>query len=75
MRETNFGTEILTDEVVVCHRGDGHIFRFPILLNGTVSLDGCRIELNPNAKQDARYYVFDAHKAARAAIGHDETDL
>lgn len=73
MQETDFDAEILTDEVVICHRGDGHIFRFPILLNGTVSLDGCLIEPNPNAKQAGRYYVLDAHEAARAAVGQDET--
>jgi hypothetical protein len=37
MSDTSFATEILTTEVVVNHLADGHIYRFPILSNGTVS--------------------------------------
>ena len=43
MPDENFSTEVLTEEVVVGHRGDRHIFRFPILANGTISLHGSQI--------------------------------
>jgi hypothetical protein len=51
MPDTDFSTEVLTDEVVVGHRGDGHTYRFPILANGTVSWHGSQIEPNPKAKR------------------------
>jgi hypothetical protein len=66
MPDPDFVTEVLTTEVVVNHLG--HIFRFPIMPNGTVSLNGSRIEPNPEAKQEARRYLFDAHDAARSAF-------
>jgi hypothetical protein len=72
MSDTSFATEILTTEVVVNHLADGHIYRFPILSNGTVSLDGSRIEPNPEAKREARRYLFDAHDAARVAFGRSQ---
>jgi hypothetical protein len=69
MTETDFAASILETEVVVTHIGDGHVFHFPILSNGTVSLHGSRIEPNPNAKREARRYLFDAHDAARVSLG------
>jgi hypothetical protein len=69
MSDTSFATESLTTEVVVNHLADGHIYRFPILSNGSVSLNGSRIEPNPEAKREARRYLFDAHDAARVAFG------
>ena len=69
MPDVDFSTEILTDEVVVGHRGDGHIFRFPVLANGTVSLHGSQIEPNPKAKHEARRYLAEAYSAAKAALG------
>ena len=57
MPDENFSAEVLTQEVVVGHRGDGHIFRFPILANGTITLHGCLIEPNPKAKREARRYL------------------
>ncbi|MBU6464093.1 MAG: hypothetical protein KGK01_09850 [Bradyrhizobium sp.] len=69
MADTDFTAEILETEVVVKHTADGHIFRFPILSNGTVSLHGARIEVNPNAKRQANRYVFDAQNAATKALG------
>ena len=68
MPDENFSTEVLTEEVVVGHRGDGHIFRFPILANGTISLQGSLIEPNPNAKRDARRYLTEAYSAAKEAL-------
>jgi hypothetical protein len=69
MPETDFATALLETEVVVTHIGDDHVFHFPILSNGTVSLHGARMEPNPDAKREARRYLFDAHNAARAAVG------
>jgi hypothetical protein len=69
MPETDFATSLLETEVVVTHIGEGHVYHFPILSNGTVSLNGARIEPNPGAKREARRYVFEAHNAARTAFG------
>jgi hypothetical protein len=69
MPEADFATALLETEVVVTHIGDGHVFHFPILSNGIVSLHGARMEPNPDAKREARRYLFDAHNAARAAVG------
>jgi hypothetical protein len=40
MPDPDFAIEILATEVVVNHLEHGHIFRFPIMPNGTVSLNG-----------------------------------
>jgi hypothetical protein len=69
MPETDFAAEILETEIVLTHIGEGHVYHFPITPNGTVSLNGSRIEPNPNAKHEARKYLFDAHNVARAAFG------
>jgi hypothetical protein len=66
MPDTDFTAAILETEVVVKDITDGHIFHFPILGNGTVSLHGVRIEANPDAKRLANRYMLDAHNAARA---------
>jgi hypothetical protein len=63
-----FATSLLETEVVVTHIGDGHVFHFPILANGTVSLHGARIEPNPGAKSEARRSLFEACDAARMAV-------
>jgi hypothetical protein len=65
----DFKAEILEDEVVIAHVGEGHIYHFPILSNGTISLHGSRIEPNPASERQARRFLFDAHNAARAAFG------
>jgi hypothetical protein len=70
MPEENFSIEVLTDEVVVGHRGDGHIFRFPILANGTITLHGSLIE--PKAKREARRYLTEAYNAAKEALRHSQ---
>jgi hypothetical protein len=59
----------LETEIVLTHIGEGHVYHFPIMPNGTVSLNGSRIEPNPKAKREARKYLFDAHNVARAAFG------
>lgn len=68
MPDENFSTQVLTDEVVIGHRADGHIFRFPILANGTISLHGSQMEPNPNAKREARRYLTEAYSAAKEAL-------
>jgi hypothetical protein len=67
--DTDFTAAILETEVVVKDTTDGHIFHFPILGNGTVSLHRARIEPNPDAKRQASRYMLDAHNAARTALG------
>jgi hypothetical protein len=54
--------------VVIAHVGEGHVYHFPILTNGTVSLHGSLIEPNPAAKRMARRFLFDAHNAARLSL-------
>ncbi len=68
MAQTDFAAEILETEVVLTHIKEGHVYHFPILPSGTVSLNGSRIEPNPKAKREARKYLCDAHDAARAAF-------
>ena len=72
MPETDYEAEILENEIVVAHVTTGHVFYFPILTNGTVSLHGSKIEPNPQAKREARRLLFDAHNAARAAFGRSQ---
>jgi hypothetical protein len=72
MSEADFVAEILKAEVVVNHVGEGHVYRFPILSNGTVSLHGLRIVANPNAKREARRFLFDAHDVARTKFGRTQ---
>jgi hypothetical protein len=54
MPDSDFAAAILETEVVVSHIEDGHVFHFPILSNGAVSLHGARMEPNPAAKREAR---------------------
>jgi hypothetical protein len=72
MPETDFEAEIFENEVVVAHVTTGHVYHFPILTNGTVSLHGCRIEPNASAMREARRLLFDAHNAARTAFGRSQ---
>jgi hypothetical protein len=67
---SEFKAEILESEIVIAHARDGHIYHFPILSNGTISLHGVRIEQNPSSgnKGAARRFLLDAHNAARAAL-------
>jgi hypothetical protein len=68
MSKNDFATAILEAEVVVNHIDDGHVYHFPILSNGTVNLEGSRIEANPRAEGGASRYLFDALDAAQAAL-------
>jgi hypothetical protein len=72
MPNTDFTAAISETEVVVKDITDRHIFHFPILGSGTVSLHGVRIDPNPDAKREARRYLLDAHNAARAAFGRTQ---
>jgi hypothetical protein len=62
----DFAAAILEDEIVLRHKQDGHVFHFPISSNGEVSVQGLRIESNPNGSREARVYLREAHKAAMA---------
>jgi hypothetical protein len=53
MPETDFKSTVSKHEVAVTHTSQGHVYRFPILANGTVSLHGSRIESNPDANREA----------------------
>jgi hypothetical protein len=55
-------------EVIIKHAESGHIYHFPILSNGTVSLQGSRNEANPKAAGGASRYLFGALHAAQAAL-------
>ena len=71
--ETDFEAEILEDEVVVAHVGEGHVYHSPILTNGTVrSLHGSKIKSNPASKRQARRFLFDAHNAACIVFGRSQ---
>jgi hypothetical protein len=64
----DFPTSILETEIVVMHIDDGHVYHFPILSSGNVSLNGSRVEPNPGAKREARLSVFAARDAALIAF-------
>ena len=68
MTDTEFDAEILENEIVIAHAAEGHVFHFPILSNGTVSLHGAEIEPNPQSQRQARRMLLDANNAARAAF-------
>jgi hypothetical protein len=70
--KNDFAAEILEAEVVVNHIEDGHVYHFPILSNGTVNLEGSRIEANPKAKCEASRYLSDALGAAQAALSRPQ---
>jgi hypothetical protein len=59
----DFEAEILENEVVVAHVDEGHVYHFPILTNGTVSLHGSLIEPNPASKRIARRFLFGRSQA------------
>jgi hypothetical protein len=73
MTDSDFEAEILENEIVVAHIPEGHVYHFPILTNGTVSLHGSHMEPNPQSKREARRFLFAAHNAARAAFGRSQT--
>jgi hypothetical protein len=70
MSETDFKSAILETEVIVTHVEDGHVYHFPVLSNGTVSLHGSRIEANPLARRNGRTYFSAAYEAARIVFRH-----
>jgi hypothetical protein len=69
----DFVAAILEDEVVLRHIDDGHVFHFPIASNGTVCVQGCRIEPNPNGRREAHSYMPDAHSAALMAFSRGQS--
>jgi hypothetical protein len=54
--------------VIVTHLSEGHLFYFPVLRDGSVSLHGARIKAGPKAKTEANKFLFAALGAARAAL-------
>jgi hypothetical protein len=73
MPDTDFTTEVSDNEVIVTDATDGHVFRFPILSNGAVSLHGSSIKHNPSGKREASRYLFQAHNPARVAFGRSRS--
>jgi hypothetical protein len=69
MSHSDFTAAILEAEVIVKHTDNGHIYHFPVLADGTVSLHGSRIEANPRADSEANRYLFEALDAAQMAFG------
>ena len=67
IRDPHFLITILETKIVVAHIDDGHVYHFPILPGGAVSLQGGSIRPNPDAKRTSRQRLFDAHNAATAA--------
>jgi hypothetical protein len=68
MADPAFKTTVAEGMVIVTHLGEGHLYHFPVVPNGTVSLHGARIKANPKAKTEANKFLFVAHGAARAAL-------
>jgi hypothetical protein len=58
----------LETEIVRTHIENGHVYHFPILSNGIVSLHGSRIEAKPKAKCEGSRYLLDARNAAQTAL-------
>jgi hypothetical protein len=54
-------------------RNRWHVFYFPILSNGTVSLNGVRRAANRNAKGEVSQYLFGAHNAARTPFSRSRS--
>jgi hypothetical protein len=72
IRNPNFLITILKTKIVVAHIDDGHVYHFPVLPDGTVSLQEGSIKPNPDAKRAPRQRLFDAHNAATAAYNRQE---
>jgi hypothetical protein len=68
MPESVSTTEILETDVVVKHVKAGHVFRFPILSDGTVALHGAHMAHSPTAKHEAGRYLFDALKRGARGV-------
>lgn len=51
------------DTIVVTHRAEGHVFRFPVVANA-VSLHGAHITTNESAPHPGRYFLSQAMDAA-----------
>jgi hypothetical protein len=68
MRDSDFKAFLAEGMVIVTHLKEGHLFYFPVLRNGSVSLHGARIQANPKAKTEANKFVFLAHSAACATL-------
>jgi hypothetical protein len=70
MIDSDFKTSILENEVIVAHIAEGHIYRFPILSNGTISMHGSVTEPNPDSAITAKRFFSQAYAVGRAALTH-----
>jgi hypothetical protein len=68
MADSDFKAAILETEIVMAHEQEGHIYHFPILSNGIISLPGSRMEPNSASKREARRFLQEAYAAARTAL-------
>jgi hypothetical protein len=68
MTDSDFKASILEKEVVIAYLAEGHIYRFPILSNGTISMHGSLTEPNADSKISAKRFLSEAYTAARAAL-------
>jgi hypothetical protein len=71
MPEAGFKVKVLEKEVVAQHLVEGHIYRFPILPNHKMSLNGSKVEANPPASREASKLVFQAYNAALMAFNQN----
>jgi hypothetical protein len=68
MANSDFKASILENEVVIAHVAEGHIYRFPILSNGTISMHGSVTEPNPDSAISARRLFLEAYAFARSTL-------
>jgi hypothetical protein len=71
MTDSDFKASILENEVIIAHVAEGHIYRFPILSNGTISMHGSLAEPNPDSPISARRLFTEAYRVARAALNSE----
>jgi hypothetical protein len=69
---SDFAAAILENEIILRHIDEGHVFRFPISVDGKIDVQASRIESNPGARCDATTYLFDAHHAALEAYQREQ---
>jgi hypothetical protein len=71
MTDSDFKASILENEVGIALVAERHIYRFPILSNGTISTHGSLAEPNPDSPISARRLFTEAYRVARASLAHD----
>ena len=61
-----FDIKLENDAIIVTHKAEGHVFRFPIVANA-VSFHGAHIKNNEGAPHPGRYFLSQAMDAAVSA--------